>query len=275
MKKINSLIWSMLYVFIYFVLMNIIGIFILYVFKLTGYAQNANPLTLFLSFNKILYFVVITISIALFVMITRARNRKFLDFCGFKSTDNKLLFYCVILILGLMPVISIITSFLSSFFKSYGNTSNSLQLMTRDPIMILFMIIFIPIIEEIIFRGLILNEIISSTKNFKLAIIFQAILFGIVHGNIVQSTYAFILGLVLGAVAYFFQSIYLSIVMHCVFNLMGSIVMVKISTMTNSIYLNQIFVIIVFIIEFICLKMAISYLHKEVKLKKDIILKIN
>jgi len=269
MKKIiNSLIWALVYALIYFAVINIVGLLISYTFMLTGYVRNMNPLTLFLSFNKILYLFVIIISTSLFITITKARGRKFLDFCGFKKTDNKLLFYCIVLTLGLMPVVYIITNFLNLFFRSYDKTSNMLQILTIDPIMILFVVIFLPIMEEIIFRGLILNEVASSTKSFALAVIIQAFLFGVIHGNIVQGVYAFILGLVLGGVVYIFQSIYLSIIMHCVFNLMGSIIMVKISTLTKSVYLNRIFVIISFVIEFICLIIAISHLHKEVILKK-------
>ncbi len=268
-KFFNSLIWSVAYALIYFTIMHIVAIFILYIFKITGYVQSSDPLTLYLNFNRALYPLVIIVSILLFNIIINIRSEKFLDFCKFNKTDDKLIFYCIILTFGLIPIISIIAGFLNLFFKSYNETSKAIQVLSNDPIMILFLIVFIPIMEEIVFRGLILNEIINSTKNYRLAIVFQAVLFGIFHGNIVQGIYAFILGIVLGSIAYIFNSIYLSIIMHCIFNLMGSIVIVKISNITNSVFINNIFVIILFIIQLICLKIAISFFYKEIKINTN------
>ena len=64
--------------------------------------------------------------------------------------------------------------------------------------MFLYAGLLAPIAEEILFRGLILRNLLPYGK--KIAIFVSALLFGLFHGNIVQSPFAFAVGLVLGYV---------------------------------------------------------------------------
>lgn len=64
--------------------------------------------------------------------------------------------------------------------------------------MFLYMGLFAPVCEEILFRGVILRALQPYGKKF--AILGSAFLFGVFHGNLVQSPYAFAVGLVLGYV---------------------------------------------------------------------------
>lgn len=65
--------------------------------------------------------------------------------------------------------------------------------------MFLYMAIWAPISEEILFRGLIQRLMMPYGKKF--AIFASAFLFGIFHGNLMQTPYAFLVGLILGYVA--------------------------------------------------------------------------
>lgn len=65
--------------------------------------------------------------------------------------------------------------------------------------MFLYIGLFAPIAEEILFRGLLLRMLLPFGKRF--AILATAFLFGIFHGNIIQSPFAFVMGLILGYVA--------------------------------------------------------------------------
>lgn len=64
--------------------------------------------------------------------------------------------------------------------------------------MFLYMCLFAPVFEEILFRGLILRSLLPHGKRF--AILVSAVLFGVFHGNLAQIPYAFAVGLVLGYV---------------------------------------------------------------------------
>ena len=77
--------------------------------------------------------------------------------------------------------------------------------------MFLYMAIFAPIFEEILFRGLILRNLLPYGKKF--AILASSFLFGMFHGNLLQSPYAFLVGLVLGYTAVEY-SISWAIVLH-------------------------------------------------------------
>ena len=63
----------------------------------------------------------------------------------------------------------------------------------------LYMAVWAPVTEELLFRGLIQRLLLPYGKRF--AIFASAFLFGIFHGNLIQSPYAFLVGLILGYVA--------------------------------------------------------------------------
>lgn len=73
-----------------------------------------------------------------------------------------------------------------------------------------------PIIEEWIFRGVILRSLQPWGK--KTAILISAMLFGLFHGNFVQTPFAFLVGLVLGYTAVEY-SIGWAMVLHMINNL--------------------------------------------------------
>lgn len=82
--------------------------------------------------------------------------------------------------------------------------------------MFLYMGLFAPIVEEIIFRGMVLRGLAPYGKRF--AVLGSAILFGLFHGNLVQSPYAFAVGLVLGYTALEYNIVW-AMVLHMVNNL--------------------------------------------------------
>lgn len=82
--------------------------------------------------------------------------------------------------------------------------------------MFLYMGLGAPIVEELVFRGLILRGLEPYGKRF--AILVSAILFGLFHGNLVQSPYAFVVGLVLGYTAMEYSVVW-AMVLHMLNNL--------------------------------------------------------
>lgn len=73
-----------------------------------------------------------------------------------------------------------------------------------------------PIIEEYIFRGLILNRVRPLGE--KAAIVLSAFLFGILHGNLSQFLYATSIGIILGYVASKTGTIFYSSILHIMVN---------------------------------------------------------
>lgn len=73
-----------------------------------------------------------------------------------------------------------------------------------------------PIVEELLFRGMILQSLRKYGNGF--AVVASAILFGLYHGNFVQMVFAFIAGLVMGLVVVRTGSLWTSILIHFINN---------------------------------------------------------
>lgn len=94
-----------------------------------------------------------------------------------------------------------------------------------DGIIIIFAVVFgAPIVEEILFRGVLFEELKKETS-LKMTIFLTALVFGIYHFNILQTPNTFFMGLVLAYVYHMERSIKAPIIVHAVNN---SLVMVPI-----------------------------------------------
>lgn len=80
-----------------------------------------------------------------------------------------------------------------------------------------------PIFEEIVFRKLILDRV--SKYGEANAILFSAICFGLFHENLSQSLYTFCIGLALGYVYIKTRNVFITMLMHFTYNLLGTSVM--------------------------------------------------
>lgn len=79
--------------------------------------------------------------------------------------------------------------------------------------------IFVPVLEELLYRGIIAGQLEVMYQNKKIAILLSAVLFGIMHFNVVQFLYAGICGVVLGMIYLKNHKIWVPIVAHGLTNL--------------------------------------------------------
>ncbi len=82
-------------------------------------------------------------------------------------------------------------------------------------------VILVPIGEELLFRGIIQDEMRRAFPP-AFAIVVTSLLFAIFHGNVIQGSYVFFVGLALSLVYYLTGNFLVPVVMHVVFNLIGS-----------------------------------------------------
>lgn len=78
-------------------------------------------------------------------------------------------------------------------------------------------IVIAPYFEEILFRGMIMDELLKIMRPW-IAIIIQAIAFGVMHGVLFQSIFAFVIGIALGFIYYRTKNIRIAVFFHCMFN---------------------------------------------------------
>lgn len=98
----------------------------------------------------------------------------------------------------------------------YSMTPISDMMLDMSLITALYIGVLGPIIEEYIFRGLLLNRMRPLGE--RAAIIFSALMFGVLHGNLSQFLYASSIGLVLGYVASKTGRIFYSSILHIMVN---------------------------------------------------------
>ena len=91
------------------------------------------------------------------------------------------------------------------------------QLMNHRILAALHIILLGPVLEEIIFRGIILRGFLKNYHPVK-AIVISSLLFGIIHLNLSQLVAAFIIGCFIGFIYWQTRSLFLCILIHIVNN---------------------------------------------------------
>ncbi len=121
-------------------------------------------------------------------------------------------------ILGIAASVFLSAAFtLLPFFTSYKNmTENAFQ---RTDLILAMISVFItaPICEEIIFRGLMLNRLLSQFSE-RTAVLLTSAIFAACHGNLAWICYAFVMGWLLAFVSVKEDNIFYSIILHMAFN---------------------------------------------------------
>ena len=137
---------------------------------------------------------------------------------------------------------------------------------------LIFAGILSPIIEEMMFRGVMLNKL--RRYGDKVAIITTAILFGLFHANFSQFFYAVALGMIFAYVALKTGTIKYSIILHIVVNIMGGVILpAAIGDGSNMVVsgcvgLVLLAIVIIGLVLLIKNRKNISLLDGEIKLEK-------
>lgn len=93
-------------------------------------------------------------------------------------------------------------------------------------VMVLYMVICAPFMEEYVFRKLIVERTVKYGQG--VAVVMSGLMFGLFHGNLNQFAYAFTLGCFLAFLYVKTGKLKITIAIHMMINLMGSVVSLKI-----------------------------------------------
>lgn len=177
--------------------------------------------------NKILMPVLITASILTFGIAWLAHiifRRRFFERLSIQKTSWLPSGICFLTGVALqLPIGYIVglverTGIAPDIFQEYEQMTDSLMTDQSFILQILAIGLLAPLMEEIIFRGLIFHQL---RKNIPLpiALILQAFLFGLAHLNIIQGSYAFLAGILMGISLIWSGSLLLPMLMHAGMNL--------------------------------------------------------
>lgn len=110
---------------------------------------------------------------------------------------------------------------------------NKLNPIITIVIVIIMVAIVAPVIEEILFRGIILRGMLNRYED-RNAIIISAILFSLAHLNFLQIPNAFLLGLILAYVFYKTRALWMCMILHGIANI-GALIPYKINNPTGKV----------------------------------------
>jgi len=183
--------------------------------KMTG---SSDKITLAIIYRSTAYILDIPM---IYYFIRNNKKKKYF------ATKEKMNIGSFIGCFALMALITAIIGIISLVFK-LKIESNDNSILPDYPTLYLNMtlfstIIIAPIIEEMIFRGVIMNDL--KEYGYKTAIIINSVLFGLAHTEIEKVIITIFLGIIFSYVAYRYSLRY-SILLHMVWNLnssMGSI----------------------------------------------------
>lgn len=179
-------------------------------------------------FNGLIYIPYATISILLFGYYYRKLFKSDTKFSFLKKSGNKvatiggiLLFTLGMQYVTLYIVVAIASAF-PSLFETYQMLFESAGFNNYTSFVIsLYALLLGPITEELVFRGITFHAA-KQYLSVPIAITLQAFLFGVFHKNMIQGIYAFALGLGLGYIMYLYDDILLTILVHILFNVLGT-----------------------------------------------------
>ncbi|MPM61496.1 hypothetical protein SDC9_108356 [bioreactor metagenome] len=203
-------------------------------------------------------------TLAILYYISLNKN-KLVNEYNFKKICIKDIIYIILLGIGIDSISTIIINSLINIFPGYIEVTNKMDASTNSIISIICFVVFIPIFEEIMCRGIIFNHL---KRNYSIvsAIIIQALIFGLLHGNIIQSTYTFICGIVFVLVNIYCGSIFGGIILHIIFNLFGVLYLKNLLTF-NEFYSTIYLSLGVLIFAYIGFKMILNYKKHNIKNK--------
>lgn len=209
------------------------------------------------------------ISLIIFALIMKSKKDSIIKVCRFEKIKLVEIIALIMAGLSLNVVISVFLGLLEKipFLKIFFEQHNDLmeKVVGGGEVNIIFAGIVVglvaPVFEEIVFRGLILNEL---KKGFPLwfAVIAQGILFGVFHFNIVQGLYASVLGILFGLVYTKMKNIWAPIVLHILIN-SSSYIISKLTFLDIPDFISVLVIILSFIVVTIGVVLIILYPEKE------------
>lgn len=120
-------------------------------------------------------------------------------------------------------IMVLVNVLLPSVMEEYNTLVDGSGITTYGLMWVISTLVLPPLVEEAGFRSLGLTYLERAGVPFAVANIVQALAFGIFHMNLTQGIYTFVLGLALGYVTHRSGSIAPAMLMHLVYNLMGTL----------------------------------------------------
>lgn len=164
-------------------------------------------------------------TLIVYFIIEKVKKSSFTKETDIKPVSPKHIILTVIGALGGMFFMNFIMSILPLPQDLTGDLANGMSKLTAYPFWqaILANAIFVPIIEEVVFRGYIFNRLSKAMPQIVAALISSAV-FGICHGGLLWAVWAFALGMIICLARIKTGSIIPGIIFHIIMNTFAMVV---------------------------------------------------
>lgn len=168
---------------------------------------------------------ILTVVVLIIEFLIRKKN--FFKETSIFKIKSSLIAPIIFLGFGLNIVITLVMKLIPVSEDVMNSYAQSFNVLTQGNMVVNVIAIAIvaPIVEELIFRGLMLSRFQKGMPTI-VAVILSSLLFGLVHGQILWMAYAFVLGLILSFVFIRTKSLVSSILLHFAFNSYSACLMV-------------------------------------------------
>ena len=181
---------------------------------------------------------------------------------------------------GVLVVICLSASYVCSYISSFinfgvsamkGETVENPVAFLQDEnyvLLFIFSVIVAPIMEEVIFRGVLLSKLRPYGEGF--AAFTSGFVFALFHGNISQMLYAFVVGFIFAYIALRCGTILYSILLHMSVNLVGTllprILLLDIPILTRILSMLVMAIIIIGIVLVVLSRKSIHFAPASIRL---------
>lgn len=179
--------------------------------------------------------VVNVVAFAVFFIVCKKLRRPVLQIRKLGWTEIVLIVVIAIGMLGFVDTFIMVSDRISEYIKSLSEQMSQYresvdrfsgvkaeEVPLWDTICYLVTICFIvPLEEELIFRGAVFG-VLRRKMGPLASILITAAIFGVMHRVSIQTAYAIVCGMILTACYYYTEDIFASVIMHSIFNILGS-----------------------------------------------------
>ena len=231
-----------------------------------GEMDNLESLTEAIMVTHIPISMIVSAVVAFFIYkkMLKKKKRDIFEVCRFNKLSWDKVMVSLAAGMAFVFLSTIVVNLLSMLAtETVENHEGFMDGIMQGSTILLFLTIGIvaPLIEEIMFRGIIFDEL-EKKLSLKLTILLQGLLFGLFHMNLVQGAYASVMGIFLGLSLIWTGSIWAPILIHLgnnLFSLALSVTPLGSLAEQNPYVMVALLIIAVFVV----LPLTFGYLYKN------------
>jgi len=222
-KRVKGIAYTLLYIGIYFAV-SFVLYNILFLWARQGSTSFSEIEKIVLNNSYAVTAIVGIVCLIIYYYIGRLRKQPLESAVKRKNVPTIIYAMAVTLAIGCRFLVSVYYSFaqkitvLEKSIEKATEINPEITTVTQLFTALFCVAVFAPFFEEIMFRGLVMTELLKIMRPWA-AIGLQAIIFGAIHGVLFQSVFAFVIGIALGILYYRSQNILVAMTCHSAFNI--------------------------------------------------------